>query len=65
MVVTGWKLNERKRARLVERFPPEWSRVIADHVTLDAYVWIDQTEAVTPLASEHHHGILETHPFGV
>jgi len=33
--VTGWKLDEDERAMLLERFPPEWPDVIADHVTLD------------------------------
>ena len=35
MAVTGWKLDEADRARLLERFAPEWPDVIADHVTLD------------------------------
>ncbi|WP_338057429.1 protein-L-isoaspartate(D-aspartate) O-methyltransferase [Sphingomonas corticis] len=30
----------------------------------DAYVWFDQTEAVTPLGREHHRGMPETYPFG-
>ncbi|HEV7436554.1 MAG TPA: protein-L-isoaspartate(D-aspartate) O-methyltransferase [Pseudorhizobium sp.] len=29
----------------------------------DAYVWFDETEAVTPLDAEHHRGIPETYPF--
>lgn len=32
--VTGWKLDPEERARLLERFPPEYEKVIADHVTL-------------------------------
>lgn len=36
MAVTGWKLDEKDRVRLLERFPPEWPDVIANHVTLDA-----------------------------
>jgi hypothetical protein len=36
MPVTGWKLDRAERAKLLERFAPEWPDVIADHVTLDA-----------------------------
>lgn len=36
MIVTGWKLDRVDRAKLLERFAPEWPDVIADHVTLDA-----------------------------
>jgi hypothetical protein len=36
MPVTGWKLDKEERAQLLERFPPEWPDVIADHITLDA-----------------------------
>ena len=32
--VTGWKLPRDERERLLERFPPRYDRVIADHVTL-------------------------------
>lgn len=31
---------------------------------LNAYVWFDETEAVTPLGPEHHRGVPETYPFG-
>ncbi len=34
--VTGWKLPRDERDRLLERFPPRYERVIADHVTLEA-----------------------------
>jgi hypothetical protein len=35
--VTGWKLpRDAERDRLLERFPPKYERVIADHVTLRA-----------------------------
>jgi hypothetical protein len=34
MKVKGWKLDRADRARLLERFPPVWPEVIADHVTL-------------------------------
>jgi protein-L-isoaspartate(D-aspartate) O-methyltransferase len=30
----------------------------------DAYVWLDETTAVTPLGPEHHQGMPETYPFG-
>ena len=32
--VTGWKLLRDERDRLLERFPPKYENVIADHVTL-------------------------------
>ena len=32
--VTGWKLPRDEREALLERFPPRYDRVIADHVTL-------------------------------
>lgn len=32
--VTGWKLRRDERERLIERFPPRYDNVIADHVTL-------------------------------
>ena len=32
--VTGWKLPSDERERLLERFPPRYGNVIADHVTL-------------------------------
>ena len=34
--VTGWKLPRNERDRLLERFPPQYERTIADHVTLQA-----------------------------
>jgi hypothetical protein len=35
--VTGWKLpRDGERERLLERFPPKYARVVADHVTLQA-----------------------------
>lgn len=37
MSVIGWKLDRKDRARLLERFPPVWPDVVADHVTLDAH----------------------------
>ena len=30
----------------------------------DAFVWFDETSAVTPLGPEHHAGMPETYPFG-
>ena len=32
--VTGWKLPQDERDMLLERFPPRYENVIADHVTL-------------------------------
>ncbi len=32
--VTGWKLDRDERAQLLERFPPRYAEVVADHVTL-------------------------------
>ena len=32
--VTGWKLPTQERTPLLERFPPKYADVIADHVTL-------------------------------
>jgi hypothetical protein len=32
--VTGWKLPRGDRERLLQRFPPRYENVIADHVTL-------------------------------
>ena len=30
----------------------------------DAFVWFDETRAITPLGPEHHRGMPETYPFG-
>jgi hypothetical protein len=35
-MVTGWKLLPKDRERLLNRFPPKYADVIADHVTLRA-----------------------------
>ena len=32
--VTGWKLPKDEREMLLERFPPSYANIIADHVTL-------------------------------
>src|SRR4051812_9869220 len=32
--VTGWELPPGERERLLERFPPRYEKLIADHVTL-------------------------------
>lgn len=42
MATTGWKLNETDRLELLERFPPEWPDVIADHITLEASAAVDE-----------------------
>jgi hypothetical protein len=36
MPFSGWLLDAAQRAELLERFPPEWPDVIADHITLGA-----------------------------
>lgn len=46
-IVTGWKLVPHERAALLQRFPPRWPDVIADHVTLRT-----GTNADTPLPEE-------------
>lgn len=33
--VTGWKLPRDERERLLQRFPPRYENVVADHVTLN------------------------------
>jgi hypothetical protein len=38
MPVIGWKLDEAERPGLLERFPPLWPDIIADHITLSADV---------------------------
>ena len=35
MPVIGWLLDRKEREALLDRFPPEWPDVIADHITLD------------------------------
>lgn len=32
--ITGWKVPAADRARLLERFPPRYGQIVADHVTL-------------------------------
>lgn len=34
MPAIGWKLDEAERSSLLDRFPPLWPDVIADHITL-------------------------------
>ena len=34
--VTGWKLDREQRRELLQQFPPRFSNVVADHVTLAA-----------------------------
>ena len=45
--ITGWKLEEADRARLLSRFPPRFADVVADHVTLRT-----GTNEYTPLPQE-------------
>ena len=39
--VIGWKLDRNERCELIERFPPKFRNVVADHVTLAARVAAD------------------------
>lgn len=39
--VVGWKLDRGQRAELLDRFPPKYGNVVADHVTLAAKVHHD------------------------
>ncbi len=45
--VTGWMVRKEQRERLLERFPPKYENVIADHVTLRVGATAD-----TPLPSK-------------
>lgn len=49
MTVTGWKLNRHDRDALLERFPPAWPDLVADHITLDADAAFDDP---LPLATQ-------------
>ena len=69
------RLAETLRDPLLERaigvvYRPEteflshyFEAVLADQ--FDAYVWFEETRAVTPLPSERPHGAPETYPFGL
>ena len=39
--VIGWRLDRAERAALLRRFPPRYSNMIADHVTLQSKVAAD------------------------
>ena len=39
--VIGWKLDREQRKELLQQFPPKFSEVVADHVTLAARVNAD------------------------
>jgi hypothetical protein len=47
--VIGWKLDRDQRKELLQQFPPQFSEVVADHVTLAARV-----NAGAELPSEQH-----------
>lgn len=34
MAVIGWKLDPEQRTALLDRLPPAWPEVVADHITL-------------------------------
>ncbi len=38
MSAVGWKLDDGERSSLLNRFPPLWPDVIADHITLQSDV---------------------------
>ncbi|WP_336961214.1 erythromycin esterase family protein [Sphingobium aquiterrae] len=79
--LTDWRASDRRdladrlRAPLLERaigvvYRPEtellshyFEAVLAEQ--FDAWVWFDQTSAVTPLGDERPHGAPETWPFGL
>jgi hypothetical protein len=43
VTVTGWKLDREQRAALLQRLPPVWPDVIADHITLNSDVPADES----------------------
>lgn len=45
--IAGWKIDDTERERLLSLFPPRYSRVLADHITLRF-----GTDARTPLPLE-------------
>jgi hypothetical protein len=47
--VIGWKLPPNERDRLLQRFPPQYENVVADHVTLKVGAGAD-----TPLPDEDY-----------
>ena len=49
--VVGWKLDRAQRAELLERLPPKYANVVADHVTLVAKVAGD-TPLPDPVTAE-------------
>ncbi|WNO53730.1 hypothetical protein [Stakelama saccharophila] len=42
MSAIGWKLDAGERTELLDRFPPVWPDVVADHVTLKADASADE-----------------------
>ena len=51
--VIGWKLDRDQRKELLQQFPPKFSEVVADHVTLAARV-----NSGVELPSEQHGEII-------
>ena len=41
MSAVGWKLDDGERSSLLDRFPPIWPDVVADHITLQSGVTDD------------------------
>ena len=48
-VVIGWKLDREQRKELLQQFPPQFSNVVADHVTLKS-----RASPAAPLPNETH-----------
>jgi hypothetical protein len=48
-MVVGWKLDREQRKELLQQFPPQFSNVVADHVTLRP-----RAAANAPLPGEQH-----------
>ena len=69
------ELRERLSATQLERFigviyrphTERWSHYTDAELSkqFDAYVWFEQTHAVTPLTAEHGRGVPDTWPFGL
>ena len=51
--IIGWKLDREQRKELLQQFPPKFSEVVADHVTLAARV-----RQSAELPSEEHGEII-------
>jgi hypothetical protein len=50
-MTTGWKLDTSSRATLLERHPPSYPRVVADHVTFKSGDEVRDSEIPDPVAN--------------